>query len=164
MSLNIDQLRLSRNARKGAEWVRDRHPSLLFTSGRRDARDQARVMAWNVGAYGRDWITRTYRASPIIDTLNQWLAAHPTENNHRVITDGFYDCLLACHSGELTSLSRHLTGDAFDAAWPGTDAEGERICEDMRTNMPKEYGLQKVIDREGGLRVIHAQFTASAEA
>jgi len=161
--VNIDQLKLSPNARKGAEWVKARYPGLVFTSGRRDVMGQARAMAWNVAAYGRDWMRNTYKPSAVIDALYQWLDVHPQESRYKVIADGFHECLLACHSDHLMRLSRHLTGDAWDAAWPGTDAEGERICQDIRDNMPKECGLDKVIDREGGLRIIHAQFAPSIE-
>lgn len=153
-------MQLSPNARKGAEWAKARHPALVFTSGRRDVRDQARVMAKNVATYGRGWLFATYKPTPILDTLNAWLEANATVTEAKVIADGFYECLLACHSGQLTTLSRHLTGDAWDAAWPGDD-EGERICQDIQINMPIEYGLDKIIDREGGLRIIHAQFAPS---
>ena len=162
MSLTIAQMKLSPNARKGAEWVRDRYPAIVFTSGRRDPLDQSRVMAENIVRYGRVWLTKTYKPSPIIDTLTDWLTKNPDVTSAKLIAHGFYDCLLACHSGHLTKLSKHLTGDAWDAAWPG-DELGKKICSDMQINMPIEYGLQKIIDREGGLRIIHAQFVPSVE-
>lgn len=162
MSLTIAQMRLAPNARHGAEWVKARYPDLVFTSGRRDPLDQSRVMAENIVKYGRPWLLKTYKQSPIIDTLADWLTQNPTKVDAKTIAHGFYDCLLACHSGNLTKLSKHLTGDAWDAVWPG-DEEGERICADLRTNMPVEYFLEKIIDREGGLRIIHAQFAPSVE-
>lgn len=162
MSLRIAQLHLSLNARKGAEWVRDRYPSIVFTSGRRDPLDQSRVMATNIVRYGRTWMLKTYKPSPIIDTLCDWLDQNPSKRDATLIAQGFYDCLLACHSGQLTKLSKHLTGDAWDAAWPG-DEQGDKICSDMQINMPVEYGLDKIINREGGLRIIHAQFVPSVE-
>ena len=160
--LTIAKMQLSPNARRGAEWIRDRWPKLVFTSGRRDALDQARVMAHNTVKYGRNWIVSTYKPSPIVDTLNGFLLDRPELVDTQSIAHGFYECLLACHSGQLTSLSRHLTGGAWDAAWPG-DAEGEKIVKDIQIHMPVEYGLDKVIDREGGLRLIHAQFKPSVE-
>lgn len=162
MGLMIAQLQLAPNARRGAEWVRARHPEIVFTSGRRDVLDQARVMAQNTVKYGRAWIEQTYRPSPMIDTLKEWLHRHDDIQETKQIADGFYACLLACHSGDLSRLSRHLTGDAWDAAWPG-DAMGEAIVEDIQRNMPAEYELDKVIDREGGLRVLHVQFAPSIE-
>lgn len=162
MILTIAQMKLSPNARRGAEWVKARHPSTVFTSGRRDVLDQARVMASNTVKYGRAWIIKTYKPSPMIDSLHGWLEDHPTVSDQKEIATGFYECLMACHSGDLTKLSRHLTGDAWDAAWPG-DVDGERICFDIQLNMPVEYQLDKVIDREGGLRLIHAQFAPSIE-
>lgn len=119
-------------------------------------------MAENTVKYGRGWMLKTYKPSPIIDTLMGWLKDHPTVTGSPQIAQGFYECLMACHSGQLTTLSRHLTGDAWDAAWPG-DVEGERICQDIQNNMPIEYGLDKIIDREGSLRLIHAQFAPSVE-
>lgn len=162
MSLTIAQMKLSPNARKGAEWVRSRHPGIVFTSGRRDPLDQSRVMAENTVKYGRNWILKTYKPSPIIDTLCDWLDQNPSKRDAKLITHGFYECLLACHSGHLTKLSKHLTGDAWDAAWPG-DELGKQICADMQINMPVEYYLDKIIDREGGLKIIHAQFAPSIE-
>lgn len=162
MGLTIAQMKLSPSARKGAEWVLARHPGIVFTSGRRDVLDQARVMAQNTVRYGRGWILTTYKPSPIIDTLHGWLVDHADILETQVIATGFYDCLLACHSGQLTTLSRHLTGDAWDAAWPG-DEKGEQIVRDIQIHMPVEYGLHRVIDREGGLRIIHAQFAPSVE-
>lgn len=160
--MTIAQLKLSPNARNGAEWALSRYPGLVFTSGRRDVRDQARVMASNVAKYGRTWLTATYKPTAILTTLNEWLTQNEDATDSKLIADGFYECLLACHSGDLSTLSKHLTGDAWDAAWPGND-EGERICADLRANMPVEYGLTKVIDREGTLRVIHAQFSPSVQ-
>jgi len=162
MGLTIEQMKLSPNARHGAEWVRARHPQIVFTSGRRDVLDQSRVMAENTVRYGRTWLVRTYKPSPLIDTLHGWLQSRPDAVDAKTITNGFYECLLACHSGQLTTLSRHLTGDAWDAAWPG-DTEGEKIVKDIQIHMPVEYGLDKLIDREGGLRLIHAQFKPSVE-
>lgn len=163
MGLTIAQMKLAPNARKGAEWVQARHPQVVFTSGRRDVRDQARVMANNVTKYGRGWLFATYKPTPILSTLNGWMEQHPTVTESKLIADGFYDCLLACHSGQLTTLSRHLTGDAWDAQWPASDEEGERICADIETHMPAEYQMSKLIKREGALRVIHVQFAASVE-
>lgn len=162
MGLGIAQMKLSPNARRGAEWVLARHPGTVFTSGRRDVLDQARVMAANTVKYGRAWILKTYKPSLMIDSLHGWLEDHPAVSEPKEIMYGFYECLMACHSGDLARLSRHLTGDAWDAAWPGDD-DGERICKDIQINMPVEYQLDKVIDREGGLRLIHAQFAPSIE-
>lgn len=161
MSLTIAQMKLSPNARKGAEWVKARHPQVVFTSGRRDVRDQARVMAKNVTKYGRGWLLATYKPTAILKTLNGWIEQHPAVAEAKVMADGFYECLLACHSGELSTLSRHLTGDAWDAQWPASDEEGERICTDIEMNMPSDFQMMKVIKREGALRVIHVQFAAS---
>lgn len=160
--MTIPQLHLTPNARRGAEWVLARHPSIRFTSGRRDVLDQAEVMAGNVVRYGRQWVAQTYRTSPLIDTLTEWLHRHDGIRDTNTIAHGFYDCLLACHSGELTRLSRHLTGDAWDAAWPG-DEVGMAIVQDIREHMPTEYQLDKVLDREGSMRIIHVQFAPSVE-
>ena len=161
--LNIAQMKLSPNARKGAEWVKDRHPSIVFTSGRRDPKDQARVMAQNVAIYGIGWLFATYKMTPALKTLNAWVEANPTVKEPKLIAEGFYNCLLACHSGDLYTLSKHLTGDAWDAQWPADEAEAERICADIQANMPAEYQMTKLITREGALRVIHVQFAPSVE-
>lgn len=161
MSLTIDQLNLAPNARKGAIWAKQRHPTLVFTSGRRDVRDQARVMAQNCVRYGREWLWETYKQTRIIRTLSRWLDQHPDAVAAPQIAEGFYEALLAHHAGELATLSRHLTGDAWDAQWPGE--EGDAIAKDIEMNMPAEYFLEKIITQEGRHRVIHCQFAHSVE-
>lgn len=168
MGLTIAQMKLAPNARKGAIWAQQRHPSIVFTSGRRDARDQARAMAQNCLKYGREWLFETYKRDrdgnpkPIIVTLYRWLEDHPEAMTAAQVTDGFYEAMLASHSGQLTALSRHLTGDAWDAQWPGDEA-GEQIAKDIEANMPAEYFLEKLITKEGKHRVIHCQFAPSVE-
>lgn len=162
MSAEIDRLQLSPNARRAAEWVRRRYPDLRFTSGRRSLEDQARVMAQNTMRYGREWVKRTYRYSPAIAAIVDWLERAPHIVDYDGVRDGIYATLLAQSDADLLRVSRHLTGDAFDLAWPG-DTLGPTIAQDVRENMPREFGLEKLIDREGGLRVLHLQFAPSVE-
>ena len=161
--MTIDQLQLAPNARKGAEWARATFPDLVFTSGRRDTYGQARAMAWNVVTRGQNWLMQTYKPSPLLTTLQTWLSQHPEADDRDTIADGFYQVFLAAHSNDVMRFSRHFTGDAWDAAWPLEPGRGEIIVAKIRREMPKEYGLDKVIDKEGDLRVIHVQFAPSVD-
>lgn len=153
-------MQLSPNARKGAEWVQERYPEIRFTSGRRDIRDQARVMAANVARYGSGWLFATYKPSAIVRSLQRWHEEQEADIHREEIEEGFYQCLLECHTEQLNLLSKHLTGDAWDAAWPG-DELGARISEDILANMPEDYQMTKLLNREGALRLIHVQFAPS---
>lgn len=170
MSLLLDQMKLAPNARKGAAWVMIRHPLVVFTSGRRDTQAQARVMAKNVLLYGRgEWLLKTYKRQPngnpkpVISAMQHWINEHPDAMTVSQVADGLYQCMLAANTRDLSTLSKHFTGDAWDAQWPADDDEGERICADIEANMPPEYQMEKVIKKEGSLKVIHVQFAGSVE-
>ena len=65
--MNIDQLRLSPAAKKAAVYLLEQHPSIVFTSGRRDAQEQAHAMACNVVTDPK-WIMRTYLRGASLQT------------------------------------------------------------------------------------------------
>ncbi|MCP2341532.1 S8 family serine peptidase [Actinomadura rupiterrae] len=146
----IADLRLSEPARTGAALLLARHPGTVFTSGRRDARAQAHAMAVNVVA-NRRWIEQTYSSEPERAELQQWVDHHPAATADqiaaglRAILDGWSDARRA-------RLSKHFGGLAFDVQ-PVT-ADADQIKADIRA-LP---GLDRFLDREGGITRWHAQF------
>lgn len=159
MGLSIDQMKLSRIAREGAERLQAECPWVVFTSGRRDLESQARVMAVNT-LKNRQWIGQTYLAA---HKLQDWVTDNPHAQTVEQVSDGLYGTLLAMSDHELLSVSKHLTGDAFDVR-PMVSGDtptlyGEKILDVMRS-LP---GLHKILLKEGGLVIWHAQFLPSVE-
>ena len=148
----IEALNLRPTARAAAYWLKARHPEVVFTSGRRAPRDQARAMAQNV-VHNRQWIVQTYRNSVAIRKLQFWVDTHPEATWAAAIEAGLYETMMGLSPKFLASISKHLSGDAFDVR-PVPGPAGDRIKASCRA-LP---GLQKFLDREGGLVRWHAQF------
>src|SRR5438309_4634868 len=163
--LTLDQLQLSPNAREGARLTLAQFPWLQFTSGRRDPAKQAKVMAKNVLTQ-RDWIQVTYKPSLGIDALQHWVNGHPEADTLDSVTAGLSAMMQTMDPLVLRSLSRHLTGDAWDCAWPrkqtleGWQDDEERGAEVKAfiLSLPEELGLEQVLIKEGSLKLIHAAF------
>lgn len=161
--LTIPEMRLSPNARRAAELVRQAHPDAVFTSGRRDVRGQARAMAVNVVRHGPTWLRDTYKDQRMVALLmtyteeNKELASDP-----KLLANGFYEQLMEHYAGNLMRFP-HLRGDAFDIAWPMLPnglidrITGDAICATIE-HLPVELGLQLLLKKEGKHDVIHAQF------
>ena len=166
--MTIDEMQLSPHARLAAQLVQAAHPDVVFTSGRRDARDQARVMAANTLRYGVGWLGQTYKNQSMVTQLETWMETHLDQTaSLTLMTTGFYDTLLTLQAGNLTQFP-HCRGDAFDIACPRF-ADG-RVDEQTVSNirhtiesLPVTLGLQLILTREGDHRVIHAQFAHRAE-
>lgn len=159
MGLSIAQMKLSRIAREGAERLQAECPWVVFTSGRRDLESQARVMAVNT-LKNRQWIGQTYLAA---HKLQDWVTDNPHAQTVEAVSDGLYSTLLSMSDHELLSVSKHLTGDAFDVRPMTHNGKptlyGEKILDVMRS-LP---GLHKLLLKEGGLIIWHAQFVPSIE-
>lgn len=168
MSLTIDQMALSPNAKRAANLVRAAHPDACFTSGRRDVGGQARAMAANVIRYGSAWIKDTYRDPVLVSLLMTHTEEHPEQCAEvKLLAKGFYDTLIEHYAGHLSRFP-HLRGDAFDLAWPRlADGQidrpkGQAICTTIET-LPVELGLKLLLKKEGRLDVIHAEFAHAVE-
>jgi hypothetical protein len=168
MSLTISEMRLSPNAAKAAQLVMKIHPHVVFTSGRRDFVDQARVMANNVVHYGPAWLKDTYKDAKMVRALMTYVEEHPEgAKNLQFLTSGFHK-ELTTYFPELLLKFPHVKGDAFDIQWPRLDngqidsAQGEVICNTI-LSLPIELGLQLLLKKEGKLDVIHAQFNHAVE-
>jgi hypothetical protein len=147
----IEVLQLAPIARSAAYSLKRAHPAVIFTSGRRSKRDQARAMASNV-ARNRRWIAQTYLASPLCTRCQDWVDAHPERTSWQEIQAGLLSVFDRATDAELASFSFHLAGMAFDVQPVTVDAD--RIKATIR-QLP---GLDKFLDTEGGLVRWHAQF------
>jgi hypothetical protein len=146
--MTIDELDLEPVAKNAATILHNKYPQLQFTSGRRTVFQQAHAMAGNV-VLNRKWIGQTYLAGA---KLQQWVDQHPAARTVDAITAGLEQTMKAMPEAELLKISRHLTGRAFDVR--PVNANAAAIKADIQ-NLP---GLQKFLDKEGGLVRWHAQF------
>ena len=149
----IEALDLGPVAKAAAYALKRAHPSVKFTSGRRGKADQARAMASNV-VKNRRWIEQTYAASPLRSTCQQWVDAHPQKTTQADVAAGLLAIFDAASDVALGRFSKHLSGAAFDVQ--PVDG-GEAIKQTIRSLA----GLDKFLDKEGGLVRWHAQFNDS---
>ncbi|MEK7831220.1 MAG: hypothetical protein AAB401_09060 [Acidobacteriota bacterium] len=147
----IEELHLNEVARKAAYLLKQKFPSTRFTSGRRNRADQARAMASNVVS-NRKWIEQTYKASPASQACQKWVDDHPEAATKEAIADGLFSVLNTFADVDLRRLSKHLSGDAFDVKPVVQNAEA---IKDFIRHLP---GVEKFLDKEGGLVRWHAQF------
>lgn len=147
----IEALDLAPTARAAAYALKKAHPSVSFTSGRRNKADQARVMASNV-AKNRQWIVETYKVSDLRKQLQDWVDKHPEKTTQADIAAGLLSIFDASSYTDLGKFSKHLSGEAFDVQPVQTDADA--IKKTIR-GLP---GLDLFLDTEGGLVRWHAQF------
>jgi len=167
--LNIYEMHLSANAKRAAQLVLAAHPTVIFTSGRRDVRDQARAMAQNVMHFGTDWLGQTYKNQHMVRSLVDWTHAHlESTASLALMTDGFYQTLVSGQAGQLAQFP-HVCGDAFDIQCPRhasgqIDEQAVNAIRHTIVMLPVSLGLQLILTREGALRIVHAQFNHAVEA
>ena len=83
------------------------HPSVTFTSSRRDKDDQARPMAGNV-VENRKWIEETYASSKASRACQKWLDDNPDKKTKDEIREGVLGVLNDLTDVQLALLSKHL--------------------------------------------------------
>jgi hypothetical protein len=147
----IEALNLQETAKKAAYILKNAHPSVIFTSGRRDNAAQARAMASNV-VLNRKWIQETYVPSEARDRCQECVNDNPDKHSQGALAAALNGVLDALTDPNLAQLSKHLSGDAFDIqpVTQGADAIKKTI-----NSLP---GLSKFLEREGGLLRWHVQF------
>ena len=151
MDPDIEALDLAPTAKKAAYELKRAHPSVIFTSGRRNKRDQARAMSENV-ILNRRWIEQTYAKTIASDNCQKWVNEHPDKTTQHEIEEGLANVIDALPDAELARLSKHLSGDAFDVQPVTEDAEK------IKATIRSLHGLKLFLDMEGGLIRWHAQF------
>lgn len=147
----IEALDLATTAKRAAYSLKKKHPSVTFTSGRRGKADQARAMASNV-ALNRKWIEQTYAKTTARTKLQEWVDKNPDKKTKDEIAAGLETVLDTLSGAQLDSLSRHLTGRAFDVKPVETDAAA------IKKTIRALKGLHRFLEKEGGLVRWHAQF------
>jgi hypothetical protein len=164
--MTIDDLDLSPYAKQAAQAVLTAYPDAIFTSGRRDAKGQAKAMAANTIRYGVGWLGETYKNQDMVRQLEEWMEQHLDQTaSVKEMGEGFYQTLVHQQAGQLAQFP-HCRGDAFDLACPRY-ADGR--IDEQRTSAMKHFierlpEIQLVLTREGNHRVIHAQFFHATEA
>lgn len=147
----IEALNLRGEARSAAYALKKAHPSVKFTSGRRGKDDQARAMASNV-VQNRKWIEETYVSNTVSKACQKWVDDNPDKKTKDEIAAGLLSVLDAATDSDLAKLSKHLSGDAFDVQPVETDADA------IKKTIRGLEGLDKFLEKEGGLVRWHAQF------
>ena len=147
----IEALKLRGAAREAAYALKRAHPSVTFTSGRRSKDDQARAMASNV-VKNRKWIEQTYKPGVVCKACQQWVNDHPEATTKELIAKGLASVMNAASDADVGKVSKHLSGDAFDVQPVSVNAEA------IKTTIRGLAGLDKFLDKEGGLVRWHAQF------
>jgi hypothetical protein len=151
MDPEIEALDLAPTAKKAAYELKRAHPSVIFTSGRRNKRDQARAMSEN-DILNRGWIEQTYAKTIASDNCQKWVNENPDKTTQYEIEEGLANVIDALPDAELARLSKHLSGDAFDVQPVTEDAEK------IKATIRSLHGLKLFLDMEGGLIRWHAQF------
>lgn len=148
---DIEALKLRGAALKAAYALKKVHPSVKFTSGRRNKEDQARAMASNV-VLNRSWIEQTYAASAVSRACQRWVDKNPGKTTKEDVQAGLLSVLDEATDAQLALLSKHLSGDAFDVQPVETNADA------IKKTIRQLKGLDRFLEKEGGLIRWHAQF------
>jgi hypothetical protein len=148
---DIEALDLAPVAKAAAYTLKRLHPAVVFTSGRRDKVGQARAMASNV-VRNRQWIVQTYLASEVCSACQKWVDDHPEATSQVQIQDGLVSVFNSLTDAQLGRISKHLSGEAFDVQPVIQDADA------IKAAIRGLRGLEKFLDKEGGLVRWHAQF------
>jgi hypothetical protein len=147
----IEALDLAAIARAAAYALKAAHPTVSFTSGRRNKGDQARAMAGNV-VKNRKWIEETYAASDLRTALQKWVDDNPKVTKSADVAAGLLGVFDAATEEAVGKFSKHLSGEAFDVQPVTLDAEA------IKKTIRGLEGLGKFLETEGGLVRWHAQF------
>jgi hypothetical protein len=139
-------------AKAAADALLAKHPEVKFTSGRRNAEEQASAMAGNV-VTKRKWIRDTYADTPQRAALQKWVDEHPKAKTKKAIAAGLLSVMNTWSDKQKGKLSRHFSGQAFDVQ-PVSGAAGTKIKKTIRA-LPN---LRKFLEKEGGLVRWHADF------
>lgn len=147
----IEGLDLADTAKQAAYELKKKHPTVSFTSGRRNKAEQAGAMAGNV-VLNRNWISETYASSTASEKCQKWVDDNKDKKTAIEISAGLLSVLNGLTDAQLSGLSKHLSGEAFDVQ-PVTDG-----ADAIKTTIQGLTGLSRFLEKEGGLVRWHAQF------
>lgn len=150
---DIEALDLAPVAKAAAYALRDLHPEVVFTSGRRDKVSQARAMASNIIS-NRNWVAQTYADTPARAACQRWIDDHPEAATQHAIQQGLLQVFDSLSADQLGRLSKHLSGEAFDIQPMANGSKAKAV----KVSIKALSGLQKFLEKEGGLIRWHAQF------
>lgn len=162
--MTIEQLNLSPAALKAAQALAAACPGVQFTSGRRSLISQARAMSQSIAAEiakngSRRWIAETYLPSPVCSECQAWMDENLWAKQAPEIAQGLNNIFVRMPISEVSRISKHLSGDAFDVQ-PLLDKDGKVTPQGLAVIAAIKAlpGLTKFLDHEGGLVRWHAQF------
>jgi hypothetical protein len=147
----IEALNLAPTAKSAAYELKRLHPEVIFTSGRRSVEDQARAMAGNI-VKNRKWIEQTYHKSVVSKACQKWVDDNPGKKTKAEIEAGLKSVFDSLTDAEVSHISKHLSGEAFDVQPVTKDASK------IKKTIQGLKGVTKFLDQEGGLVRWHAQF------
>lgn len=148
----IEGLNLAVTAKKAAYELKKAKPSVVFTSGLRDKDEQASAMAANIVKDGRDWIKETYAKSKARDDCQKWVDDNKDKTTKDEIAVGLKGVLDGLTDAQLNTLSKHLSGQAFDVQPVDPDKD------DIKKTIKGLTGITKFLEKEGNLTRWHAEF------
>lgn len=151
--MTLDELQLVGRAQMAAEDLLAAFPDVVFTSGRRTLEEQAQAMASNI-IFNRFWVPQTYTDSLASRACHRWVLAHPSVRDKDGISAGLFGVLSVIPLEDLSHLSLHLSGQAFDVE-PVGGIDGGKIAAFMHELADKYGGV--FLEREGGLVRWHFQ-------
>jgi hypothetical protein len=149
----IEGLNLTRETRDLAYELKDRFPTVRFTSGRRNVSGQLRAMAGNVVKV-RSFIKQVYKDSPLVRALQAWVDAHPEATTEAQIQAGLQSVANTFPIADVEALSKHTAGQAFDVQ-PVNGDLGNQITNFLRDKAINNGG--KFFNREANQRRWHYQ-------
>jgi hypothetical protein len=151
--MTINEMNLEPVAKSAAEELIKKYPKLTFTSGKRSVSEQASAMASNIiSSKNRKWIEETYAASGARDKLQTWVNNNKSADTKSKLAAGLKGEMNKMTAAELSHISKHLSGLAFDVQPVTDDAE---VIKKFIKNLK---GATKFLDNEGGLVRWHVQF------
>ena len=100
----------------------------------------------------RNWIEETYASSAVSRACQQWVDRNRDKTTKEEIQAGLLAVLNDATDAQLALLSKHLSGDAFDVQPVETDADA------IKKTIRRLKGLDRFLEKEGGLIRWHAQF------
>jgi hypothetical protein len=145
------ELQLSDPAASVAEEFESLFPGVSFTSGLRTVAKQAADMATNV-MLNTSWIAQTYATSRAASACQQWIDGATQPMTLAQCTAGLQSVLGAFTPQDLTHLSSHLSGQAFDVLPSSCNSEAQAWLRDRAAEMGGKF-----LTVEGNLVRFHFQ-------